>query len=81
MGDDPPLRVAFFLDASHGDVDGFVYEPSGRVTDPAVCEPWLYGAHARPLFGPWYRFANGPRAGSEQPLSSAVPTPRRAPPP
>lgn len=54
--DSPPVRVAFFWFASHGDVAGLVYDPSGRVLDGR--QAWLYGARARHMFGPWYRFTN-----------------------
>lgn len=54
--DSPPVRAAFFCFAAHGDVDGFVYDPTAQVATGR--QEWLYGARARHLFGPWYRFAN-----------------------
>ncbi|MFT4511485.1 MAG: hypothetical protein ACI89X_002032 [Planctomycetota bacterium] len=52
--DTPPIRVAFFWFAAHGDVDGLVYDPTGLVTSGP--QQWLNGAHAWHMFGPWYRF-------------------------
>lgn len=54
--DSPPVRTAFFWFAAHGDVDGIVYDPAGKVATGQ--QQWLYGARAWHLFGPWYRFAN-----------------------
>jgi hypothetical protein len=52
--DTPPVRVAFFWFAAHGDVEGIVYDPTGLVESrPRV---WIHHAHLRHLFGPWYRF-------------------------
>ena len=54
--DSPPVRAAVFCFAAHGDVDGFVYDPTAKVATGR--QGWLYGARAWHLFGPWYRFAN-----------------------
>jgi hypothetical protein len=52
--DVPPRRAAIFTFGAHGDVDGFVYDPTGRVAEGR--QEWLYGAYARHLYGPWYAF-------------------------
>lgn len=53
--DTPPVRVAFFWYAAHGDVDGVVYDPTG-LAEGKRCD-WLYGARPRHMFGPWYQFS------------------------
>ena len=52
--DAPPVRVAFFVFAAHGDVEGIVYDPTGLAAEKP--RDWLYGARPCHLFGPWYRF-------------------------
>lgn len=52
--DAPPVRVAFFWFAEHGEVDGLLYDPTGLAAGKA--QDWLYDARPRHMFGPWYRF-------------------------
>ena len=56
--DDPPVRAAVFRFAAHGDVIGVIYDPTGVALNREHTERWLWGAHARHLFGDWYSFAN-----------------------
>ena len=52
--DTPPIRVAFFFFAAHGDVAGIVYDPTGLAD--AKPQDWVYGHRPHHLFGPWYQF-------------------------
>ena len=59
LSDEPPVRAASFWFASHGDVDGFVYDPTGQIGQIGDSRhPWLYGSRTWHLFGPWYRCRN-----------------------
>ncbi|HEX6944457.1 MAG TPA: hypothetical protein VF128_16135 [Gemmatimonadaceae bacterium] len=57
-GDNPPVRAAIYWLASHGDVNGVVYDPTREVERKEKARAWLYGARAQHLFGPWYMFGN-----------------------